>query len=65
VKKTKQMRTRRRSDKPLSKKVFAYFEPGEFALVKRAATAERRSLSSFVAMGAIDKARAVLPDTSS
>jgi len=54
------MRSRRRAEGGLGKKVFAYFTAEEYAVLQRAAKVERRSMSSFVALGALDSARAVL-----
>ncbi|MBZ5504096.1 MAG: DUF1778 domain-containing protein [Acidobacteriia bacterium] len=51
------MRSRRRADEDLSKKVFAYFTTEEYKAVQKAAKLERRSLSSFVALAALDAAR--------
>ena len=60
------MRSRRRADEDLSKKVFAYFTAEEYGTLQRAAKRERRSMSSFVALAALDAAaRVALRKTSS
>jgi len=65
VKRTEPMRSRRRADEDLSKKVFAYFTTEEYKAVQKAAKLERRSLSSFVALAALDAARSALRKASS
>ena len=59
------MRSRRRADEDLSKKVFAYFTAEEYGTLQRAVKLERRSMSSFVALAALDAARRVLRKASS
>jgi len=59
------MRSRRRADEDLSKKVFAYFTAEEYGMLQRAVKLERRSMSSFVALAALDAARRVFRKTSS
>lgn len=49
-----------RSNVRLHEKVFAYFTTSEKGLVAEACEASRRSISSFVAEAAIEKAKAVL-----
>jgi hypothetical protein len=65
VKKSKHIPSRRRAEGGLSRKVFAYFTAEEYEIVQRAAKAERRSLSSFVALVTLDAARTRLRKASS
>ncbi len=65
MKRTEPMRSRRRADEDLSKKVFAYFTTEEYKAVQKAAKIERRSLSSFVALAALDADRSALRKASS
>lgn len=52
--------SRRTGKAPLGAKVFSYYTLEERRLVERAAKLEHRSLSSFVAIAAVEKARRVL-----
>jgi uncharacterized protein (DUF1778 family) len=52
--------SRRRSETRLRKKTFVYFTDEERKLIDRAATEERRSVSSFVASVAINAANEIL-----
>jgi uncharacterized protein (DUF1778 family) len=52
--------SRRTGKTPLGAKVFSYYTLEERRLIERAAKAEHRSLSSFVAIAAVERARRVL-----
>jgi uncharacterized protein (DUF1778 family) len=52
--------SRRRSETKLRNKTFVYFTDEERKLIDRAATEERRSVSSFVARAAIKSAHEIL-----
>ncbi len=52
--------SRRTGRKPLGAKVFSYYTQEERRLIERAAKLEHRSLSSFVALAAMEKAQRVL-----
>jgi uncharacterized protein (DUF1778 family) len=55
--------SRRTGKKPLGAKVFSYYTQEERRLIEQAARQEHRSLSSFVAIAAIEKAQRVLGRT--
>jgi len=55
--------SRRTGKSPLGAKVFSYYTPQERRLIEKAAELEHRSLSSFVAIAAIDRAHKVLGRT--
>jgi uncharacterized protein (DUF1778 family) len=59
VAKNKQVPSRRSAKKPLRAKVFSYYTTEERQLIEQAASIESRSLSSFVALAALEKARQV------
>ena len=52
--------SRRTSREPLREKVFSYYTKKERELLERAAEREARSLSSFVALAALERARRIL-----
>src|SRR5215475_1708178 len=52
--------SRRTAKEPLREKVFSYYTKKERQLLERAAELESRSLSSFVALAAIERARRIL-----
>jgi Protein of unknown function (DUF1778) len=52
--------SRRTGKSPLGAKVFSYFTQEERRLVEKAAKLERRSLSSFVALAAIERAQRIV-----
>jgi uncharacterized protein (DUF1778 family) len=52
--------SRRTGNEALGAKVFTYLTPKERKLIEKAAELEHRSLSSFVAIAAIDRAHQVL-----
>jgi len=52
--------SRRTGKKPLGAKVFSYYTQEERRLIEQAAKLEHRSLSSFVAISAIERAQRVL-----
>ena len=52
--------SRRTGKAPLGAKVFAYYTQEERRLIERAAKLEQRSLSSFVAIASVERARRVL-----
>jgi hypothetical protein len=52
--------SRRTGKVPLGAKVFSYYTQNERRLVERAAKLEHRSLSSFVAIAAVERAQRVL-----
>ena len=52
--------SRRTGQAPLGAKVFSYYTQEERRLIERAAKLEHRSLSSFVAIAAVEQARRVL-----
>jgi hypothetical protein len=52
--------SRRSAKEPLREKVFSYYTKKERQLVEEAAERESRSLSSFVALAAIEHARRIL-----
>jgi len=52
--------SRRTAKEPLRDKVFSYYTKSERRLIEEAAERESRSLSSFVALAAIDRAQRVL-----
>jgi uncharacterized protein (DUF1778 family) len=55
--------SRRTGKKPLGAKVFSYYTQEERRLIEQAAKLEHRSLSSFVALAAMEKAQRVLGRT--
>jgi uncharacterized protein (DUF1778 family) len=57
-------KSRRRSREPLGRKTFVYLTEEERNLIDRAAAAERRSVSSFIANAAVDAAAKVINSTS-
>jgi uncharacterized protein (DUF1778 family) len=59
-KKDQYIPSRRTGKNPLGAKVFSYYTKAERRMIEKAAKAEHRSLSSFVAVAAIDRARRVL-----
>ena len=52
--------SRRTGKTPLGAKVFSYYTQEERRLIEKAAKAERRSLSSFVALAALERAQRIL-----
>ena len=52
--------SRRTAKEPLREKVFSYYTKRERQLIEEAAELESRSLSSFVALAAIEHARRIL-----
>ncbi len=52
--------SRRTGKTPLGAKVFSYYTQDERKLLEKAAKAERRSLSSFVALAALERAQRIL-----
>ena len=60
MKKEPAPRSRRRSRQPLGRKTFVYLTEEERTLVDQAATAERRSVSSFIANAAVDAAERIV-----
>jgi len=52
--------SRRTAKEPLREKVFSYYTKRERQLLEQAADRESRSLSSFVALAAIERARRIL-----
>jgi uncharacterized protein (DUF1778 family) len=52
--------SRRTGKKPLGAKVFSYYTQEERKQIERAARLEHRSLSSFVAIAALERAQRVL-----
>ena len=52
--------SRRTGKGPLGAKVFSYYTQEERRLIEKAARLEHRSLSSFVAIAAVERARQVL-----
>jgi uncharacterized protein (DUF1778 family) len=52
--------SRRTGNGPLGAKVFSYYTPKERKLLEKAAEMEHRSLSSFVATAALERALKVL-----
>jgi len=52
--------SRRAAKEPLREKVFSYYTKRERQLIDEAAERESRSLSSFVALAAIERAQRVL-----
>jgi uncharacterized protein (DUF1778 family) len=63
VAKNKKVPSRRSAKKPLRAKVFSYYTPEERLLVEQAASIESRSLSSFVALAALERARQITGKT--
>lgn len=55
--------SRRAGKKPLGAKVFSYYTQEERQLIEQAARLDHRSLSSFVAIAALEKAQQVLSRT--
>ncbi len=55
--------SRRTGKKPLGAKVFSYYTQEERRLIEQAARLEHRSLSSFVAIAALERAQRVLGRT--
>jgi uncharacterized protein (DUF1778 family) len=53
-------KSRRRSREPLGRKTFVYLTEDERKLVDQAATAERRSVSSFIANAAVKAAERIV-----
>ena len=60
AKKDRYIPSRRTGKVPLGAKVFSYYTQDERRLVERAAKLEHRSLSSFVAIAAVERAQRVL-----
>jgi uncharacterized protein (DUF1778 family) len=60
VDKKEQIASRRKETTPLGSKVFSYYTQRERKLLEKAARLERRSLSSFVAIAAVDRANQVI-----
>jgi uncharacterized protein (DUF1778 family) len=60
VTKNKQVPSRRSAKKPLRAKVFSYYTAEERQLIEKAASIESRSLSSFVALAALERARQII-----
>jgi uncharacterized protein (DUF1778 family) len=60
MKKAPAPKSRRRSRQPLGRKTFVYLTEEERTLVDRAAAAERRSVSSFIANAAVDAAERIV-----
>lgn len=56
-------KSRRRSRQPLGRKTFVYLTEEERKVIDRAAAAERRSVSSFIANAAVDAAARVIDGT--
>lgn len=52
--------SRRTAKKPLGAKVFSYYTQEERKLIEKAAKLERRSLSSFVALAALERAQRLI-----
>ena len=52
--------SRRTGKTPLGAKVFSYYTQEERRLLEKAAKLERRSLSSFVALAAIERAQRII-----
>jgi uncharacterized protein (DUF1778 family) len=52
--------SRRTGKSPLGAKVFSYYTQEERRMLEKAAKVERRSLSSFVALAAVEHAQRVL-----
>lgn len=52
--------SRRTGKTPLGAKVFSYYTQEERRLLEKAAKQERRSLSSFVALAAIERAQRII-----
>lgn len=52
--------SRRTGKGPLGAKVFSYYTQDERRLIEKAAKREQRSLSSFVALAAVERAQRVL-----
>ena len=59
-KKERYIPSRRTGKEPLGAKVFSYYTQDERRLLEKAAKLERRSLSSFVAIAAVERAQRVL-----
>ena len=60
AKKDRYIPSRRTGEGPLGAKVFSYYTQDERRLVEKAAKLEHRSLSSFVAIAAVERAQRVL-----
>lgn len=60
AKKDSYIPSRRTGKGPLGAKVFSYYTQDERRLVEKAAKLEHRSLSSFVAIAAVERAQRVL-----
>jgi hypothetical protein len=60
AKKDRYIPSRRTGKAPLGAKVFSYYTQEERQLVEKAAELEHRSLSSFVAIAAVERAQRVL-----
>jgi uncharacterized protein (DUF1778 family) len=60
VAKREHIPSRRTGKTPLGAKVFSYYTQEERRLLERAAKQERRSLSSFVALAAIERAQRII-----
>jgi uncharacterized protein (DUF1778 family) len=52
--------SRRTAKKPLGAKVFSYYTQEERKLIEQAAKLEHRSLSSFVALASLDRAKRLI-----
>jgi len=57
-------KSRRRSQQPLGRKTFVYLTEQERTVIDRAAAAERRSVSSFIANAAVEAANRVIKSAS-
>lgn len=57
-------KSRRRSREPLGRKTLVYLTEEERNVIDRAAAAERRSVSSFIANAAVEAATRVINSTS-
>jgi uncharacterized protein (DUF1778 family) len=60
VTKREHIPSRRTGKTPLGAKVFSYYTQEERQMLEKAAKLERRSLSSFVALAAVEHAQRVL-----
>lgn len=60
AKKDRYIPSRRTGKVPLGAKVFSYYTLEERRLIERAAELEQRSLSSFVAIASVERAKRVL-----
>jgi uncharacterized protein (DUF1778 family) len=60
AKKDRYIPSRRTGKVPLGAKVFSYYTQEERRMIEKAAKQEHRSLSSFVAIASVERARRVL-----